>query len=84
VSCDFTRTVLHGYLDGELDAARAAEFERHLENCRDCANALGAEESLRASLRRVSLYEQAPVALQPLPLPFGFPLGVGLPLPPRF
>jgi len=64
VSCDFTRTVLHGYLDGELDAARAAEFERHLENCRECANALGAEESLRASLRRMSLYEQAPIALR--------------------
>ena len=64
MSCDFTRTVLHGYLDGELDAARAGEFERHLENCRECANALGAEESLRASLRRVSLYEHAPVALR--------------------
>ncbi len=64
MSCDFTRTVLHGYLDGELDAARAAEFERHLENCRECANALGAEESLRASLRRMSLYEQAPIALR--------------------
>jgi anti-sigma factor (TIGR02949 family) len=64
VSCDCTRTVLHGYLDGELDATRAAEFERHLECCRECTTALGAEESLRSSLRRSGLYENAPVALR--------------------
>lgn len=64
MSCDFTRTVLHGYLDGELDATRAAEFERHLEDCRECTAALGAEESLRSSLQRSGLYENAPVALR--------------------
>ena len=64
MSCDYTRTVLHGYLDGELDATRAAEFERHMENCRECANSLGAEESLRASMQRAGLYEQAPVSLR--------------------
>jgi mycothiol system anti-sigma-R factor len=64
VSCDLTRSVLHGYLDGELDATRAAEFERHLETCRECANTLGAEESLRSSLQRSALYEHAPVSLR--------------------
>jgi mycothiol system anti-sigma-R factor len=64
VSCDITRTVLHGYLDGELDATGAAEFERHLEGCRECATALAAEESLRSSLQRSGLYESAPVALR--------------------
>jgi mycothiol system anti-sigma-R factor len=64
MGCDYTRAALHGYLDGELDAARSAEFERHLENCRECANTLGAEESLRSSLQRSGLYEQAPVSLQ--------------------
>jgi mycothiol system anti-sigma-R factor len=64
VSCDYTRTVLHGYLDGELDATRAAEFERHLEGCRECATALGSEESLRSSLQRSGLYENAPVSLR--------------------
>jgi anti-sigma factor RsiW len=56
VNCDFTRTVLHGYLDGELDATRAAEFEHHLETCRECTTALGSEESLRSSLQRSGLY----------------------------
>ena len=64
MSCEFTRSVLHGYLDGELDATRAAEFERHLESCRECANTLGAEEALRSSLQRSGLYEHAPVSLQ--------------------
>ena len=64
MSCDFTRTVLHGYMDGELDATGAAEFERHLESCRECTSALGAEESLRSSLQRSGLYENAPVALR--------------------
>jgi mycothiol system anti-sigma-R factor len=64
VSCEITRTVLHGYLDGELDATRAAEFERHLESCRECANTLGTEEALRCSLQRSGLYEKAPVSLR--------------------
>jgi len=64
VNCDFTHTVLHGYLDGELDAIGAAEFEHHLEGCRECTAALGAEESLRSLLQRSGLYEKAPVALR--------------------
>lgn len=64
MSCDYARTALHGYLDGELDATRSAEFERHLENCRECANTLAGEESLRSSLQRSGLYEQAPVSLR--------------------
>ena len=64
MSCDFMRTALHGYLDGELDATRAAEFERHLESCRECAVALGAEESLRSSLQGAGFYERAPLSLR--------------------
>jgi mycothiol system anti-sigma-R factor len=64
VSCDYTHTVLHGYLDGELDATGAAEFEHHLEGCRECTIALGSEESLRSSLQRSDLYEHAPVSLR--------------------
>src|SRR5208282_5438465 len=64
MSCDFSGTLLHAYLDGELDAMRAAEFERHLETCRDCTATLGAAESLRSSLQRAQLYETAPVELR--------------------
>jgi mycothiol system anti-sigma-R factor len=64
VSCEHSHTVLHGYLDGELDAARASEFERHLESCPDCLAALEAQETLRSALQRAQLYETAPVALR--------------------
>jgi len=64
VSCDYTHTALHGYLDGELDASRSAEFERHLEGCRECAKALETQESLRSILRRSGLCESAPNSLR--------------------
>jgi len=64
MSCDFSTTLLHAYLDGELDAMRASEFERHLETCRDCTATLGAAESLRSSLQRAQLYEAAPAGLR--------------------
>ncbi len=64
MSCEHSHTVLHGYLDGELDAARASEFERHLESCPDCLAALEAQETLRSALQRAQLYETAPVALR--------------------
>jgi mycothiol system anti-sigma-R factor len=64
MSCDFSGTLLHAYLDGELDAVRAAEFERHLETCRECTANLGAAESLRSSLQRAQLYETAPAEVR--------------------
>jgi anti-sigma factor RsiW len=54
---------LHGYLDGELDAVRAAEFESHLEDCPECVAELEAQEALRSSLGRAELYEKAPESL---------------------
>ena len=64
MSCDFSGTPLHAYLDGELDAMRAAEYEKHLEDCRECTAALGAVEALRSSLQRSQLYETAPAELR--------------------
>jgi mycothiol system anti-sigma-R factor len=64
MSCELPRTTVHGYLDGELDAVRAAEFERHLEHCPECVAALESQESLRSSLQRAQLYEKAPAQLR--------------------
>jgi len=64
MSCDFSGTLLHAYLDGELDAVRAAEFERHIETCRECTATLGAAESMRSTLQRAQLYETAPANLR--------------------
>jgi anti-sigma factor RsiW len=64
VSCELTHTVLHGYVDGELDAARAADFERHLLSCPECVASLEAQETLRSSIQRAGLYERAPVVVR--------------------
>jgi mycothiol system anti-sigma-R factor len=64
MSCDLSGTLLHAYFDGELDAVRAAEFERHLESCRECTATLGAAESMRSTLQRAQLYETAPAELR--------------------
>lgn len=63
MTCDDSRSMLHAYLDGELDAPRAAEFERHLEGCATCTHALEAQESLRSAIQGAQLRE---------PLPLGF------------
>jgi mycothiol system anti-sigma-R factor len=60
VSCEMTHSVLHGYLDGELDAARAAEFEQHLLSCPQCVAELEAQENLRSAIQRAGLRERAP------------------------
>ncbi len=64
MSCEQTRTAVHAYLDGELDAVRAAEFEHHLEHCAECVAALESQESLSSTLQHAQLYEKAPPALR--------------------
>lgn len=62
--CELTRTHLHAYLDGELDAPGAAAFEQHLHACAECASALASEQSLRQTLAAAQLYEPAPEQLR--------------------
>ena len=59
MNCELARTTVHGYFDGELDAVRSAEFERHLESCLQCQAELKDIESLRALLRESNLYAHA-------------------------
>jgi anti-sigma factor RsiW len=64
MACDRSQTVVHAYLDGELDAVGAAEFERHLEHCRECVDALETHEALTAALKRAELYQKGSPALR--------------------
>lgn len=64
MSCPRASSVLHAYFDGELDAAGAAEFERHMESCPDCRAALTAQATLRSSLQSSNLRERAPERLR--------------------
>lgn len=37
MSCQQTRELIHGYLDGELDLVKSLEIEAHLKDCHACA-----------------------------------------------
>ncbi len=62
--CELTRTHLHAYLDGELDAPGSVAFEQHLQSCAECASALASEQSLRQAVSTAQLYEPAPDQLR--------------------
>jgi anti-sigma factor (TIGR02949 family) len=64
VVCESNGRLLHGYLDGELDAVRAVEFEEHLKSCPECAGELRKQQDLRQSLRSANLYQRAPESLR--------------------
>jgi anti-sigma factor RsiW len=64
VKCDFGDSFLQGYFDGELNAPSAAEFERHLRHCVDCAAELVDLDWLSGRLQLAQLYEPAPASLR--------------------
>ena len=58
MSCNNALRV-HEYFDGELDAGAAAEVERHLETCQECAPLLRDLETSRSALRESAPYYRA-------------------------
>ena len=64
MKCNFANFWLQGYFDGELRGRRAAEFERHLQHCVDCAAELVDLDLLRGRLQLTELYEPAPASLR--------------------
>lgn len=63
MACE-NKSLLHAYLDGELDLVRNMEFEKHLQTCQACAGELHEHQSLRQSLRAANLYEPASASLR--------------------
>lgn len=59
MNCELAQTTVHGYFDGELDAVRSAEFERHLKGCAECQAELKEIEFLRRQMRESDLFVQA-------------------------
>jgi anti-sigma factor RsiW len=56
MGCEDTRSLLHAYLDDELDVAHTLEVQRHLDACPACARDLSAQRALRGALRNEALY----------------------------
>src|SRR5215469_17505847 len=58
MACDQALQV-QAYVDGELDALTAADVERHIESCADCAQLRSDLEGLRAEIRNSATYYRA-------------------------
>jgi len=58
MNCQVTKSLLHGYLDRELDLARSLEFEEHLKSCPECSRSLESYRSLQSVLaNRAPVFE---------------------------
>jgi anti-sigma factor RsiW len=62
--CTDKELLLHGLLDGELDAANTLICEAHLSECAACAAEFGRLQALRSKLRTPGVPFEAPVALR--------------------
>ncbi len=63
-ACPDKEALLHGLLDGELDAANAQACEAHLKTCPACAQAFGELQALSARLSAPGVGYRAPAALR--------------------
>ena len=60
MSCEELTPLLHARLDGELDAASAAQVERHLATCPVCATETRRLRALRVAIRDRATYHRLP------------------------
>jgi anti-sigma factor RsiW len=64
VTCEDARSLVHAYLDGELDLMRSMEVEEHLHGCEECSREADNVRTLRAGIANGALYHQAPAELE--------------------
>ena len=63
-ACTDKELLLHGLLDGELDAANTLSCEAHIRECADCAAEFARLQALRSRLRTPGVAFEAPAALR--------------------
>ena len=64
MSCPENETLIHGYLDGELDLVSALRFEAHLKECRSCRHAYENHRALSHTLKTGPFYFRASGGLE--------------------
>ena len=60
MSCQETRELIHGYLDGEVDLVKSIEIEEHLRNCHACTQTYKGIRSLQSAIGGNSLRFEPP------------------------
>lgn len=64
MNCREAREIIGAYADGELDAARNLEFERHLQSCPSCSEFHEEQRALAEAIARRAPRFAAPAALR--------------------
>ncbi|HET6669998.1 MAG TPA: anti-sigma factor [Pyrinomonadaceae bacterium] len=64
MSCQETRELLHGYVDGELDLPKSVVIEAHLRNCHACTQTYKGIRSLRSAITDDALRFEPPEYLK--------------------
>jgi anti-sigma factor RsiW len=64
VSCQESQSLIHGYVDGELDLVRSIEIERHIAGCEVCSKAYRTQLGLKRTLQATPLRFSAPQDLR--------------------
>jgi anti-sigma factor RsiW len=63
LDCRETQTLIHGYVDGELDLIKSLEIEQHIQECSGCAQTHTSLQAVRVAIQGSSLYFQTPPGL---------------------
>ena len=64
MNCAEAQSLLHAYIDAELDVANSLEVERHLQQCEDCRRNYNDYQALHRAIKGETLYFQVPDLLQ--------------------
>jgi anti-sigma factor RsiW len=63
LDCHETQTLIHGYVDGELDLIKSLAIEQHIQECSACAQTHTSLQAVRVAIQGSSLYFQTPPGL---------------------
>jgi anti-sigma factor RsiW len=58
--CHEAQSMMHGYLDGELQATTMLQYEEHVRECSACARMLAEQKELQTAMKSDALYYKAP------------------------
>src|SRR5579862_5484245 len=64
MNCHDAQSVMHGYLDGELDPSMSLQYEQHAGECPACSKALAEQQAIQVAMKADSLYFKAPEYLR--------------------
>jgi anti-sigma factor RsiW len=64
MDCHDAQTLMHGYLDRELELTAVLQYERHVQECPACAKGLGEQQAMQKAVHADALYYKAPDRLR--------------------